>query len=404
MEERDVLVIGCGPAGSGAGLSASDGADTLMVDRKREIGTPVQCGEVIGRTLLEAAGLELPPSVTCGEQDHTRFIIDRRLEVINREPYWASVTVERKMLDKWLAARAARAGASVACDTRLTSLRSEEGRMVAGLSHRGSRREVAARALVAADGVHSTVSSLMGERLFDPMAVARGIEFEMVSGEEMPPCMQIFLEPEIGMGYGWIIPKGEGRANVGVGILAPFDRREEFLREWIGTHPLVSKYFSTEHILEVKRGEAPVPGFSGGVSRGQVLYAGDSAGQTLAFVGEGIMPSHMCGRMAGEVAAAACSEDDPSLLQGYDRAVGQRLGEELGMGAELKDLIQMTFMRPDLSMSEKVTACGLMMGECLQPEEMRMLTRSDLDRTLDPARLSEDLESTGARVELNRLD
>src|SRR5665647_89862 len=60
-QKCDVLVVGCGPAGSGAGRAAAEsGARTIVIDRKREIGTPVQCGEVIGRSVLAMSDIKIP--------------------------------------------------------------------------------------------------------------------------------------------------------------------------------------------------------------------------------------------------------------------------------------------------------------------------------------------------------
>ncbi|MDD4093443.1 MAG: FAD-dependent oxidoreductase, partial [Methanothrix sp.] len=44
-EDIAVVVVGAGPAGSSAAEAAATlGASVLMVDRKSEIGSPVQCG------------------------------------------------------------------------------------------------------------------------------------------------------------------------------------------------------------------------------------------------------------------------------------------------------------------------------------------------------------------------
>ena len=62
----DVLVVGSGPAGSGAGRAAAlSGARTIVIDRKREIGTPVQCGEVIGRSVLAMTDIKIPRYAQC---------------------------------------------------------------------------------------------------------------------------------------------------------------------------------------------------------------------------------------------------------------------------------------------------------------------------------------------------
>ena len=46
--DRDVIVIGGGPAGSTvARYAASGGADVLVIDGRDPIGTPLQCGELV---------------------------------------------------------------------------------------------------------------------------------------------------------------------------------------------------------------------------------------------------------------------------------------------------------------------------------------------------------------------
>ena len=46
--DREVIVIGGGPAGSTvARYAAEGGADVLVIDRRDPIGTPLQCGELV---------------------------------------------------------------------------------------------------------------------------------------------------------------------------------------------------------------------------------------------------------------------------------------------------------------------------------------------------------------------
>lgn len=398
MDERwEVLVVGAGPAGSGAArAAAASGAKTLMIDRKREIGTPVQCGEVIGQSLLELSGIEIAPSAKCGDQDFTRFVVNRSLSIDNHEDYWASVTVERKLLDKHLAELAALEGASVQADTQLLSIEMEEGRVTrAHLRRRGRKMSVRPEVVVAADGVHSTMSRLMGVEIYPPDEVAKGVEFEMISRRDMPRCMQIFLEPEIGLGYGWIIPKGGRRANVGLGVVGEVQGRKELLARWISENPVVNSYFHGGSILEVRRGEAPIPGFRGGPHSGNVLFAGDAAGQTLAFVGEGIAPSYFCGRIAGEVAAASLG--DHSQLSSYDDMVIKAMGEELGEGSRIKDLIINSWMRQDISPRDRILLCALLMSGCLSSDEVTRLTARDLS-ALEPERIGQIVSSPLIRI------
>jgi len=371
----DVLVVGSGPAGSGAGRAAAEGgARTIVIDRKKEIGTPVQCGEVIGRSILAMTDVKIPSYAQCCEQNYTRFIVDRKVQIDNHEAYWRSVTVERKMFDKYLAERAARAGAAVQSDARLLSVE-KDGDEISScqLLVQGDKVEVEPKIVIAADGVHSTVAKLLGKELFTSESVARGVEYEMVSKKRVPPCMQIFIEPEIGLGYGWIIPKGPYRANVGLGVVGGTESRRGALTDWIELNPIVNQYFDSEKILEVKTGDAPVPGFLGGPSSGNVLFAGDAAGQTLAFVGEGIMPSYICGTVAGRVASAAVK--DREALERYDAEINDLLGEDLEMGADLRDLLVTIWTESDMSDEQRSVVSAFIMNEIIPMDDLEKIEK-----------------------------
>ena len=368
MMDCEVLVVGAGPAGSGAArASAVAGAGTLMVDKKKQIGTPVQCGEVIGLDLVKRAGIRIPPNAIVARHDFTRFVLGREVVIDNYEPYWKAVTVERKIFDKHLAFRAASAGASVQADTKLVSVK-RKGHKVESclLSHHGEEVEVSPKAVVAADGVHSTLAKELGAEFFSSKDVARGVEFELVAKRDIPQAMQIFIEGEIGLGYGWIIPKGRRRANVGLGLVGVNASRRNFLEDWISDHPVVSRYFDTDKVLEVKMGDAPVPGFLGGPVKGNVLFCGDAAGQTLAFVGEGILPSYICGSLAGKHAALLAQGQE----QKYEEDLVDKMADQLMMGAVLRDTLVELWSSEELDDRLRSLLSGAVMNELVSPDDI----------------------------------
>jgi len=219
---------------------------------------------------------------------------------------------------------------------------------------------------VAADGVHSTMAKELGAEFFSPKDVARGVEFELVAKKDIPQCMQIFIEGEIGLGYGWIIPKGKRRANVGVGLVGVNASRRNFLEDWISDHPVVSRYFDADKVLEVKMGDAPVPGFLGGPVKGNVLFCGDAAGQTLAFVGEGIMPSYICGGMAGRNAASLALGNG----QRYEEDLVDGMGDQLMMGAVLRDTLVDLWSSNDMDDRLRSLLSGAVMNELVSPDDI----------------------------------
>ena len=217
------------------------------------------------------------------------------------------------------------------------------------------------------------MARLLDLKLYPQDAMAKGIEYEMVAKKKLPTGMHIFLEPEVGLGYGWIIPKGPRRANVGLGVIGMEDTRRDAILDWAAGNPLVSEYFDLDQVLEVKSGDAPLPGFLGGPRQGNVLFAGDAAGQTLAFVGEGIMPSYACGTGAGAVAASAVRQRSMRKLECYDRAVKDLMGSELEKGAALKDAILGAWADDSISEGQRTMLCGLIMSECVFPEQAEEL-------------------------------
>ncbi|QLH75361.1 MAG: NAD(P)/FAD-dependent oxidoreductase [Methanomassiliicoccales archaeon] len=398
----DVLVVGAGPAGSSAGkASAERGARTLVIDRKKEIGTPVQCGEVVGLSLLKMSDLKIPRSLVCARQGFTRFVISRSWTIDNASPYWESMTVERKVFDKYLAMEAARAGASVQADCRLISAELDGDDLISALvRHRGKDVSIRPKVVIAADGVHSTVAKVQGVEGFEGDGLAKGIEFEMVSKRKLPPCMQIFIEPEIGLGYGWIIPKGPYRANVGLGLVGRSASRRDFLSDWINDHPIVSQYFDPDKVLEVKAGDAPVPGFKGGPFKGNVLYAGDAAGQTLAFVGEGIIPSYICGSVAGRCAAKKILDANYDLAD-YDIEVRRAVQAEMELGTDLRDALVVIWSLPELTEVQRSLISGLIMNELVNEDDMVLLSSvPDEEEMLTLAR--ERIGSSGRPIKIKR--
>ena len=57
--DHDVIIVGAGPAGLNAGYyAAKQGADVLILDKKKELGKPVRCGEAVVENILADFNIE----------------------------------------------------------------------------------------------------------------------------------------------------------------------------------------------------------------------------------------------------------------------------------------------------------------------------------------------------------
>jgi len=81
-KKYDVVVVGAGPAGSMAARAAAKaGAKVLLLDKRRELGVPVQCGEALAEEPLRDLGVEPNPRWIAGEVNAVRLISPSGIEV-----------------------------------------------------------------------------------------------------------------------------------------------------------------------------------------------------------------------------------------------------------------------------------------------------------------------------------
>jgi digeranylgeranylglycerophospholipid reductase len=303
-EACDVLVVGAGPAGSTAALAAAAaGADVALIDRRSEIGTPVQCAELIPAPLLREV-----PVTSASIVQRTRGIVTHLPNGETDEADAPGVMLDRASFDSELAVAAACAGTRLATGTRLVGMR--EGAAVV----EGPRGEatVRARVVVGADGPLSAVGESVWLR---NVSFAAAKQVKTLLAEPLDTT-HVFFDQLYRGGYGWLFPKGE-TANLGVAVERSsghlLDEALDHLTGWV----LELGLTVGRHVLDRTGGLIPVGGPLGEARAGNVLLVGDAAGQTHPMTGAGIHAAVSCGRAAGRCAAAFAASGDETDLTSY---------------------------------------------------------------------------------------
>ena len=310
-QRYDVVVVGAGPAGSMAAREvAARGLSVLLLEKRQEIGSPVRCAEGIGRDAL-LRFLEPEERWISAHIARARILLRRD----GQERVWqteavsegqAGYVLERRVFDRELAERAARAGARILVKTTATGLL-RDGDAVVGAVIEGpwGRQEVAARVVIGADGVESRVgawaglgTTLPGE---DQMACA---QFLLAGIDIDPQCTSYYLDPELAPGgYAWVFPKGESRANVGLGVQAGLAAAPpvELLKRFVESKPFLSRGSAVTLIA----GGVPVGLPPPRIVTAGCMLVGDAARQVDPLTGGGIANAMLAGCLAGRVAADA---------------------------------------------------------------------------------------------------
>ncbi|MFQ5908649.1 MAG: NAD(P)/FAD-dependent oxidoreductase [Thermoplasmata archaeon] len=321
--------MGAGPAGSTtARYAAQRGLRTLVLERRKTIGFPVQCGEYMAsnrevESLFPLAGevdslFELPEALMERRTDVIRiFSPSGRSYDVPFEGY----TVSRDKVDPHWAALAEREGAEILTECRVRRVRDS--------AVETSRGTFEGSVVVGADGPHSTVANSVGLTAPSPLAAAVTCEVVGTFGDSL----DIHFGNVAPGGYAWVIPK-EGAANVGLGVWPKYEGRlDGLLQGFLDRMGFVTNGWTGGWVPEM--GSVPQ------TVLGNVLLVGDAAGHVMPTNGGGVNTAMVCGRIAGNVIADHLQ--DGGSLESYEQAWRAAVGGTLDIGVRFRKLAELFF-------------------------------------------------------------
>ena len=337
----DVVVVGAGPGGSVAAWEAAElGLSVLLLEKRQEIGSPVRCAEGVAHDLLMPF-IEPDPHWISAEATKAQIaVIDDGATVARRAGGGKGYVLERRVFDRVLAEEAATAGAQVMVKTTATGLLLEDG-VVRGVVARGPAGplEIECAVVIGADGVESQVGPWAGLdtalSLRDTMACAQyllaGIEIDSA-------CCYYYVGQGVAPGgYAWVFPKGEGKANVGLGVQADLsdDSALNYLTRFIESQPDLAQGSPVTLVV----GGVPVGSPLPRLVAGGLMLVGDAARQVDPLTGGGIVNAMLAGRLAAEVAAQAIAAGDTSAeaLALYEKRWMAGRGRKMARNYRLKE-------------------------------------------------------------------
>jgi flavin-dependent dehydrogenase len=276
----DVHIIGAGPAGLFAGISAIENSNlskVIVSEEHKTIGLPVHCSG-----LISSEGVEELSKIV----DYKKIIINK----INQAAFYSlnnrmilsfdtpkAYLVDRQKIDYLAYLKYVQLGGEI---------KTEKIKKNSDLKSKN---------IIGADGPVSTIARIFDFPKIENYAFCYQGDFKYKS--ENTNQVKIYLNKEIFGGFfGWIIPIDEENAKIGFGVDKPElflkAKKEFFKRMDINSKPI--NQFSALIPLKIRKKTAKK------INNYNVLLAGDSAGQTKASTGGGIYFSAMCGLIAGK--------------------------------------------------------------------------------------------------------
>jgi geranylgeranyl reductase family protein len=317
-ERFDAIVVGAGPAGSTAARHLAEaGASVLLLDRAR-FPRDKPCGGGVTVRAARRLPFSLAPVVE-GAVDTLEVSVGyaRRFARTSAAPL--VFMTERRELDRFLAGRAAEAGAELRDGVKVTVVEDADGRVAV----RGDGLDAAAPLAIGADGVNGVTARTLGAAGARRLCV--GLEGDVPYGaadRERYRGRAVLALGVVPGGYAWVFPKA-AHLNVGVAAWEPEGPR---LRERLGR--LLDAYGLPAGALQRVRGyRLPHRAAGAPLARGRVALVGDAAGLVDPLSGDGIYEAFVSARAAADAALDLLAGRATSL-EPYRAALLRELGRE----------------------------------------------------------------------------
>ncbi|MBU2444384.1 MAG: NAD(P)/FAD-dependent oxidoreductase [Bacteroidetes bacterium] len=335
QKEYDIIVVGAGPAGTTAArFAAEQGVSVLVLEKDRDVGYPVRCGEAASKDGIEQF-IEPNPKWIASTISSFILVAPDETEVklnFDRRGY----VLERRIFDYELAKIASRSGAEIITKAYVHDLlRNGDGICGVKIEHEGEKKEIKSKIVIAADGVESRIGRFAGINTtthFSDMECCVQYTVSNINLENSS-CYFYFGSKYPPGGYLWIFPKGNNSVNIGLGIGGNQAKKRSplsYLNEFIETkYPNISR-------LTVVSGGVPCSVTLKEIVKQNVMLCGDAAHQVNPLSGGGIVSGMIGGSICGRIAGEAIKKNNLTHLKNYPKEWHQRVGKKHEMYYRVK--------------------------------------------------------------------
>jgi len=340
-DNYDVIIVGGGPAGSMSAIEiAKAGYSVCILEKDREIGTPVRCGEAIGHTGLNQF-FKPEKKWIASEIDGVNLIAPNEICVEVDFKSETGYILNRKIFDYDLSRIAVENGADVFTKSYVTDLIICDD-YVSGVvvNYMGDDINIKSKLVIGADGLESRVGRIAGIKTSVRMKDMEScLQYSVANIDVESNRMTMFIGEEYAPGgYLWIFPKGNNCANIGIGISGKFSKHKsakKYLDEFI------KRKFPNVSILTIVSGGVPCSKPIREPIANGIMLVGDAAHQINPMTGGGIASGMRGGQIAGETAVKALGFNDFSkeYLNSYSKKMFKVFGKNHDRFYRIKETV-----------------------------------------------------------------
>jgi geranylgeranyl reductase family protein len=363
MPHHDICILGAGPGGAAAALHlANAGQPCLLLDRAA-FPRDKTCGDALsGKVInelkriapglhakLAASPIQIPSwGIDFIAPNGRKLGIPFKPQFDKATDHTAGHVAKRIDFDNFLVEEV-RQRPEIDFRENVDVARTERTPDGWQLFDKAGQEIATCRLLLVANGAQSEFARKVAGHALEPDHHCAGLRtyYDGVSDLSPDNFIELHFIKDFLPGYLWVFPLPNGQANVGVGMLskAVADKKvnlRQRLDEILATHPtLAPRFAGATRLGSVKGFGLPLGSKRRALSGAGYFLLGDAGSLIDPFSGEGISHAMVSGRHAAIWASEAVKKADfsPEFLKNYDKAVYNRLGQELRLSRVMQRLL-----------------------------------------------------------------
>jgi len=297
MEEiYDLVTIGAGPAGLICATEvAKAGHRALVLEEDPIIGEPENCGGLFNLEGLRRLGIGSEEFIL---NKVSGAVFNSGTKKLNINPgREVAAVVNRKQFDQYLAKRYIQLGGELLVSSKVTDVTRGD---IITLKLK-NKKKIKTRYLGIATGPDTRLAKKFG--FATPSQFIRTVQYEISGTNIKRDYVELFLGSVAPGFFAWIIPTGEKRARVGLGVYkaehAPIFYFERFIAKLRKTGALPKDY----RVISKAGGLIPLFEKNNDIGklRGNIFILGDCAGVVKATTGGGVMLGGLVSKNMGSL-------------------------------------------------------------------------------------------------------
>ena len=332
--DYDVAIVGAGPIGSTLAYKiAKKGYSVVILEKKKEIGIPLQCAGIVSKKLRDFN--EIPNDLILNEAKGAYLHSANHILKVEKEKTEALI-IDRVAYDQFLAKRAKDAGAKLFTQYKVMGIDSKSG-----LIKCNNNKEITAKVIVGADGSKSFVSSLFNQNFNYFNASQYLVEINTLNGhnEDRKDFVDLFAISNILPGFLWCIPSSKNSYRVGLFSNNDYKDQKKILDEFLS----YDKRFNNCNVLEKYHGKIPIFDKKKKLVNDRIILIGDAASQLKPTTGGGLIIGFDTCNIAKEAIVKFLNNeksDDLTLLKEYENNFKKKYSKELSYQIKVQQTIE----------------------------------------------------------------